>query len=274
MFARTESDAGIHTHLAGDTVPKNPMSLNMNTRVRWSVLKKLPVIKACRGKKILDVGCGLGFFSQQLAELGAEVTAIDVDRPALEFVSSNYSVTTEAVDVDSGAFPRGDFDVVLVGEILEHMADPADLMRKSRDVLAADGTLVLTTPALEGWLTQSKGKRLAHEHGSEKHERDGFYYTELETMAQNAGLEVVDHRLCLQLMAELFMQLTKLGYILGSKQYEGQSDVLRATRGPAYKLLGLVFPIAWPVVLMAESVSARLGRKGHCHVLLARRCND
>jgi len=40
-----------------------PMDVNTNTRVRWEIIKNLPEVKLLNGKRVLDMGAGLGFFS-------------------------------------------------------------------------------------------------------------------------------------------------------------------------------------------------------------------
>ena len=68
------------------------MQINTNTRVRWETIKNLSELKSLRGKKVLDLGAGLGFFSVRFAEFGAEVLAIDVDKSSLEYLSRNFNI--------------------------------------------------------------------------------------------------------------------------------------------------------------------------------------
>jgi 2-polyprenyl-3-methyl-5-hydroxy-6-metoxy-1,4-benzoquinol methylase len=245
------------------------MDVNTNTRVRWEALRGLPQLAALAGKRVLDVGCGLGYFSLRFRERGACVLAIDVDRGSLRYLSEVHGVETLAVDVERESLPPGPFDAVFIGEILEHVRDPGALVAAAAAVLAAGGALIITTPALEGPLTRTAGKRLGHEHGAERHERDGFRSCELEGYCGDAGLRVAASTTCLFWAAELFMQLTKLGYLGKKRSYSGQSDIVAVQRGVPYRALRAVFPLLMPVFTLEHACARALGLAGHCHVVVA-----
>lgn len=252
-------------------MPFHPMSVNANTRARWDAMCGFPELRDVAGRRVLDVGCGLGFFSVRLAARGACVTGADLDEAALKHLSARFAVPTVRLDAERDPWPGDGYDLVLVGEILEHVADPAGLVRKGRDALAPGGHMVLSTPALEGWLALSRGKQLGHDHGPQKHEREGFFRHELMDLLAAAGLEPIRHRYCVHTPAELFMQLTKLGYLSSGKRYDGQSDVLALVERLPFRIFRLIFPAVWAVLRLGERLGGRLDRTGHCHLLVARR---
>jgi SAM-dependent methyltransferase len=249
---------------------KSPMAYNMNTRERWAAVSRLPELADLNGKTVLDVGSGLGFFSMQFKDRGATVEGIDIDAGAVDFVRK-LGFDARVLDITTGTLPAERYDLIFVGEVLEHLKEPGEFYRKMYAALRPGGYLVITTPALEGWLTLSRGKQLAHDHGGQKHEREGFWQTELETLARSAGMVPVRHEFCVHTIAELFMQLTKLGYLLSRKDYEGQSDVLALINKPSFRLLRGVFPIVWPFVEAEDWVARRLRTRGHCHVQVTQR---
>jgi SAM-dependent methyltransferase len=254
-------------------VSLHPMALNVNTRIRWDAIKDLECVKSLSGKRLLEVGCGLGFFCMEFGRQGAEVLGVDVDQHALDYVSGQCNMATRLMDVETEPLPAGPWDCIFVGEVLEHVDDPGALIGKVGEALSPDGTAIVTTPALEGWLARTRGKQLAHEHGSQKHERIGFSKGELEALAYEAGLDLVEHRYCVFTFAELFMQLTKLSYLASKKTYEGQSDVLAMADTKSFKMLKLIFPLLWAVFRLESAVCKRLGLSGHCHVLVVRKRN-
>lgn len=246
----------------------HPMAFNINTRIRWDTMSDLACVNSLQGKRLLEVGCGLGFFCVEFSRRGAEVLGVDVDRPALDYVTRQCGIPTRLLDVETEPLPPGPWDLIFVGEVMEHVADPGALFGKVREGLAPGATAIVTTPALEGWLTRTRGKQLAHEHGSQKHERVGFSLDELKALATGAGLEIVDHRYCVFTLAELFMQLTKLSYLVSKKTYEGQSDVLHLVNKPSFKVLRATFPLLWFFVRLEERYARWLGLKGHCHLMV------
>jgi len=97
------------------------------------------------GGRVLDVGCRYGALTRVYLE-GNEVVGVDVDREALE---SAAALGIEPVWADAGEpLPLDDesFDVVVVGELLEHLPRPADLVGEARRVLRPGGRLVGSVP--------------------------------------------------------------------------------------------------------------------------------
>jgi 2-polyprenyl-3-methyl-5-hydroxy-6-metoxy-1,4-benzoquinol methylase len=112
-----------------------------------------------RGKKVLDVGCvshdfhfasgGRGrWLHQHIVEVAAECIGADTDEVGIKAMrEAGYDVVQADVTGDVGALrDRGPFDVVIAGEIIEHLPAPQLLLERSRELLRPGGTLVLTTP--------------------------------------------------------------------------------------------------------------------------------
>ena len=79
---------------------------------------------------MLDLGCRTGALTQHYAE-GNDVVGVDVDRAALEQAVARLGIETVWADVEEGLpFEDESFDVVVAGELLEHLADPAAAVAK------------------------------------------------------------------------------------------------------------------------------------------------
>lgn len=247
----------------------HPMHVNANTRVRWDSLRRLPCLADLKGKRVLDVAAGLGYFSARFAELGAAVLAVDIDAGSLAFCGRSAGVTTECLDIEAQGLPEGPFDLIFVGELLEHITNPEGFICRLRESLAPGGTLLLTTPAEEGLLAHSRGKRLGHEDGAEKHERDGFRREELRSMLTAAGLECRGNEYCIFYSAELFMQITKWFYLRKGKQYKTQADILNHTQSLSYRALCAVYPLIHPIFRLEERLLRNTSLAGHCHIVWA-----
>ena len=104
-----------------------------------------------RDARVLDVGCGGGLLSEALAGEGAVVTAIDLS-PELLKVARLHGLET-GVSVDYRQQPvealateaPGSFDAVTCMEMLEHVPDPAAIIRACVELLRPGGRLYLST---------------------------------------------------------------------------------------------------------------------------------
>jgi SAM-dependent methyltransferase len=98
------------------------------------------------GLRLLDLGCRTGALTQHYAA-GNEVVGVDVDRVALEQAVERLGIETVWADVEEGLpFPDGSFDVVVAGELLEHLADPGAAVANVRRVLKPGGRFVGSVP--------------------------------------------------------------------------------------------------------------------------------
>jgi 2-polyprenyl-3-methyl-5-hydroxy-6-metoxy-1,4-benzoquinol methylase len=101
-----------------------------------------------RGKTALDVGCGLGFFSEALQQRGANVTACDIGPTLLERTRQRVGCKCELADalqlIDH--FGRDRFDLIVSSECIEHTPSPAEALRQMATVLKPGGYLAISTP--------------------------------------------------------------------------------------------------------------------------------
>jgi SAM-dependent methyltransferase len=91
-----------------------------------------------------EVGPGSGVYLPLMTSLFGSVTAVDVEEAFLARARTVADVGVVRGDIS--ALPAGAFDVVLCSEVIEHVPDPASMLRGLRRLLAPGGTLVLSTP--------------------------------------------------------------------------------------------------------------------------------
>jgi len=97
------------------------------------------------GKRILDIGCGVGAFVRRLGEFSGEVYGTDVDRESV--IRGVEEVPNLALAVgERMPFRDGTFDVILLHEVLEHVDDDVETLREARRLLAPGGRVVIFCP--------------------------------------------------------------------------------------------------------------------------------
>jgi 2-polyprenyl-6-hydroxyphenyl methylase/3-demethylubiquinone-9 3-methyltransferase len=97
---------------------------------------------------ILDVGCGAGFLSNELALAGHKVTGVDLSESSLA-VAHRYDKTQTVVYTVANAFelpfPDESFDVLCAMDFLEHVEDPAKVIKEFARVLKPGGKFFFHT---------------------------------------------------------------------------------------------------------------------------------
>ena len=103
------------------------------------------------GKRVLDVGCGGGILAESMAARGAEVTGIDMGEAPLSvarlhLLESGLEVDYRQVSAEHMAAEQpGGFDVVTCMEMLEHVPDPASVIRACATLVKPGGAVFFST---------------------------------------------------------------------------------------------------------------------------------
>lgn len=135
-------------------------AFDLGARLAWfeAAFARHPVA----GRRVLDVGAGLGQFSDLARRHGADVVPLDI---APKLVAALAPRFPEATCGSATALPwdAGRFDVVISSECIEHTPDPALAVREMVRVLKPGGVLLVTTPNLvwrwSVWLAEVLGVR-------------------------------------------------------------------------------------------------------------------
>jgi SAM-dependent methyltransferase len=103
------------------------------------------IAERTRPGSLLDVGSGLGVFPARMKETGWDVTALDPDPRAVEHTRTVVGVETVCADFMQ-ADELGSFDLVSLNKVLEHVADPAAMLRRAGRFMAPSGAVYLELP--------------------------------------------------------------------------------------------------------------------------------
>jgi len=104
------------------------------------------------GRRILDIGCGMGYFTHELHKRGARVIGIDYSYASISFAKGRFPDLDLRVHsaYDLKSFEVESFDLVTLIDVIEHMSDPQKIVGGIHQVLKPDGRLVLSTDLHHG----------------------------------------------------------------------------------------------------------------------------
>ncbi|MBS0350376.1 MAG: bifunctional 2-polyprenyl-6-hydroxyphenol methylase/3-demethylubiquinol 3-O-methyltransferase UbiG [Proteobacteria bacterium] len=129
--------------------PEGPMKpLHQINPLRLQVIKNTVDLS---GKQVLDVGCGGGLLSEALASCQAQVTGIDLNESLIETAKRHAQQHGLAIDyqlISSTqllAKQSGCFDVITCMELLEHVPDPAEIIKECALLAKPGGMLFFAT---------------------------------------------------------------------------------------------------------------------------------
>lgn len=130
------------------------LPLNQKQILQWQFMmsgvfaKSMSLIdKSCNYKKgkLLDIGCGHGFFLQIAKEAGWDAFGLDLCEPAVEYANSKGLNVTNFSLLEKN-YKDEEFDVVTMFYVLEHLPDPLQYLREIYRILKTDGILFLRVP--------------------------------------------------------------------------------------------------------------------------------
>jgi len=102
------------------------------------------------GSVLLDVACGGGLLAPHVAAAGHRHVGVDLSEPALR-LARGHGVTVTRADAAALPLPDDAADVVVAGEVLEHVEDLPGTVAELCRVLRRGGTLVIDTIAATWW---------------------------------------------------------------------------------------------------------------------------
>jgi len=100
---------------------------------------------------VIDIGCGGGILAESMAKLGAQVTGIDMSAAALKVANLHQLESQTQVEYihttaeDIAASRHGQYDIVTCMEMLEHVPDPASVIRACAQLAKPSGHLFFST---------------------------------------------------------------------------------------------------------------------------------
>jgi len=152
--------------------------------------KRLKEIDALANKgRLLDIGCGPGFFLETAKKDGWDVHGVEFSVFAAEYAKKTFDINVIPGEVKQGLFAEKSFDVITQWHVLEHSRDPMSLLKLTRSYLKDDGLLAIEVPNIqspfvnlvkEKWELLAPGEHLYY-----------FSPQTLEGMLKDEGFKVI-----------------------------------------------------------------------------------
>ncbi|MCR4410070.1 MAG: class I SAM-dependent methyltransferase [Candidatus Saccharicenans sp.] len=185
------------------------------------------------GEKILDVGCGDGFYTERIARKGAETTGIDIRKKALARARnrcSSLKLRFIEMDAEELDLPENHFDKVISFCVIEHLQDDEKTLRQIARLLKPGGRLFLSADSLSnpGLRAEEKERHRRRYHVNQ------FYNLEVvSNKLRQAGLELERSRFVLS--SPLALALSRFSWRL-----DDLPPILSPLRFIGYLFLGTV----------------------------------
>lgn len=109
--------------------------------------------------RVLDVGCGPGFFLEVAAELGYEPWGVDPSAYIVRVAQQKFGEHVLEGTLESVNLPLESFHVIGVFDTFEHIYDPLAFLERASQLLTSTGILAITTPNAASALSRISGKR-------------------------------------------------------------------------------------------------------------------
>lgn len=125
-------------------------------RRRVAIFRRLTGLR--RGR-VLEIGCGSGLLLAHFRDAGYEVEGVELSAADAAHGHARYGLPIRVGRVETLPLERGGYDGVVLVNVLEHILDPAVLVRRAYDVLRPGGCLVAGVPVVDSAYARLLGRR-------------------------------------------------------------------------------------------------------------------
>jgi 2-polyprenyl-3-methyl-5-hydroxy-6-metoxy-1,4-benzoquinol methylase len=98
------------------------------------------------GRRILEAGCGAGFFLKAAERAGWLPAGIELSAEASRFAAERLGLNIRRQPVEEAAIPPASFDAAAMFDVIEHLFEPRAVLQALARALAPGGTLAISTP--------------------------------------------------------------------------------------------------------------------------------
>jgi len=134
------------TDLSEKNVSQMIENARASSQTDWQLQALAATLGGLKGKRILDVGCGIGRFLLSARFKGADVVGCDLSSEACEFANNRLEITVYQSDLSSCISSVGDVDAVVMRDFIEHPISPLIDIQTAVGILKPGGLCLFHTP--------------------------------------------------------------------------------------------------------------------------------
>ncbi|MED1783271.1 class I SAM-dependent methyltransferase [Brevibacillus fortis] len=143
------------------------------------------------GDRLLEVGVGAGEFAAVAKEMLFDVNGLDIRLPYANAVSNMLNIPVHTCDFQDFETSEN-FDIIIMGDVIEHILDPIQALRKAHSLLNEKGVLWISTPNFES--AYSMVRKDADPMWRVVEHLNYFSFISLSKWLNRLGFEVVDYQ--------------------------------------------------------------------------------
>lgn len=191
--SNAQSQIELHRHLAPRYAFRYSMEFSRLFQDDWH--REMMSYMPASAKRVLDLGCGTGFFLAELEQARPGAVGLDISHEMLQ-VSEQYVPGARVVTADAEALPFADqsFDAIFCKGCLHHTRDHIAFLANCRRALSPDGVFVLSEPCNDNFMIRW-ARFLLYKFSPYFDLGDqGFTKEGIKDLCERAGFEVVESR--------------------------------------------------------------------------------
>lgn len=166
------------------TISKNSWYYEEN---KWEYDVAAEIASELSSTKLLEIGCGNGFFLDKVSSLGIQTQGVDINKDAVAFCKKK-GLQVEATDVFD---LTASYDLVVSFEVLEHMDNPKRLFEfLVNKLISPGGYLIIAVPNPSGYLNDMEMNLL----DMPPHHNSSWSLATFEYLASHYGLQLVSYK--------------------------------------------------------------------------------
>ena len=176
-----------YTDYAAERLNKQPQYAAIAREIRTALSP------ADRSPRLLEVGCGFGYFLDVAFEADFDVAGLEFNQHAVARLRRKYAFPILAGSLEETPLQAASLDAVVMFDVIEHLRDPFGALDRLRDAVVGNGLLVLSTMDSESVVSRLIGSRLEDFRRTREH----LFFFSRETLSRilrERGFEVIKIR--------------------------------------------------------------------------------